>query len=340
MIVVLKNKTTKEEAENLSKILTEKYGVKVNAWYGESSTVLGLLGDTHKVDIDSISAFDAVQSVKRVQEPYKKVNRAFHNEDTVITLDNGLKIGDGSLNIIAGPCSVESEEQIIEIAKSVKASGATMLRGGAFKPRTSPYAFQGLHADGIELLLKAKKETGLPIVTEIMSAEHIDLFKDVDIIQVGARNMQNFELLKRLGKTDKPILLKRGLANTIEETLMSAEYIMSEGNERVILCERGIRTYETYTRNTLDLSAVAVFKKLSHLPVIVDPSHAAGIPWLIEPLSVASLGVGADGLIIEVHNDPPHALSDGAQSITPDKFDTTAKRIFAAKKALDSALKD
>ena len=339
MIIVLKNGTTKEQAKQLSKTINEKYGVQVNAWHGELSTVLGLLGDTHRVDIDAISAYDIVETVKRVQEPYKKVNRAFHNENTVITLDCGLKIGDGSLNIIAGPCSVESEEQIIGIAKRVKESGATMLRGGAFKPRTSPYAFQGLHADGIEMLLAAKAETGLPIVTEIMSAEHIDLFKEVDIIQVGARNMQNFELLKRLGRLNKPILLKRGLANTIEETLMSAEYIMSEGNERVILCERGIRTYETYTRNTLDLSAVAIFKKLSHLPVIVDPSHAAGIPWLIEPLSVASLGVGVDGLIIEVHNDPPHALSDGAQSITPNKFDVTAKRIFAAKAALDSALK-
>ncbi len=339
MIVVLKNGTTKAEAEKLSQILNQKYGVTVNAWHGELSTVLGLLGDTHKVDIDSISAFEMVESVKRVQEPYKKVNRAFHTENTVITLENGLKIGDGSLNIIAGPCSVESEEQIVEIAKSVKKSGATMLRGGAFKPRTSPYAFQGLHKAGIELLLKAKKETDLPIVTEIMSAEHIDLFGDVDIIQVGARNMQNFELLKRLGKLNKPILLKRGLANTIEETLMSAEYIMSEGNEQVILCERGIRTYETYTRNTLDLSAVAIFKKLSHLPVIVDPSHAAGIPWLIEPLSVAALGVGTDALIIEVHNDPPHALSDGAQSITPEKFDFVAKRIFAAKEALCAALK-
>ena len=339
MIVVLKNGTTKEQAEQLSLKLQDKYGVKVNAWHGEISTVLGLLGDTHRVDIDSILAWDIVENVKRVQEPYKKVNRAFHSENTIITLENGLKIGDGSLNIIAGPCSVESEEQIVEIAKSVKKSGATMLRGGAFKPRTSPYAFQGLHADGIDLLLKAKAETGLPIVTEIMSAEHIDLFENVDIIQVGARNMQNFELLKKLGKLNKPILLKRGLANTIEETLMSAEYIMSEGNEQVILCERGIRTYETYTRNTLDLSAVAVFKKLSHLPVIVDPSHAAGIPWLIEPLSVAALGVGVDGLIIEVHNDPPHALSDGAQSITPDKFDVTAKRIFAAKAALDEALK-
>ncbi len=338
MIIVLKNGTTKKQAEELSDILQKKYDVQVNAWYGTMSTVLGLLGDTHKVDIDSVSAFDIVESVKRVQEPYKKVNRAFHPNNTVIDVGGGIKIGDGSLNIIAGPCSVESEEQIIGIAKSVKKSGATLLRGGAFKPRTSPYAFQGLRADGIELLLEAKKETGMPIVTEIMSAEHIDLFENVDIIQVGARNMQNFELLKRLGRLDKPILLKRGLANTIEETLMSAEYIMSEGNDKVILCERGIRTFETYTRNTLDLSAVAVFKKLSHLPVIVDPSHATGIPWLIEPLSLAALGVGTDALIIEVHNDPPHALSDGAQSITPDRFDKVAKKIFAAKKAMDSVL--
>lgn len=340
MIIVLKNGTTPQEAERFSATLTEKYGVQVNTWHGAMSTVLGLLGDTHKVDIDSIGAYDLVESVKRVQEPYKKVNRAFHPNNTVIDLGNGLKIGDGSLHIIAGPCSVESEEQIIGIAKSVKESGATLLRGGAFKPRTSPYAFQGLRADGIELLLEAKKETGMPIVTEIMSAEHIDLFRDVDIIQVGARNMQNFELLKQLGRLDKPILLKRGLANTIEETLMSAEYIMSEGNEKVILCERGIRTFETYTRNTLDVSAVAIFKRLSHLPVIVDPSHAAGIPWLIEPLSLAALGVGTDALIIEVHNDPPHALSDGAQSITPDRFDLISKRIFAAKSAMDAALKD
>ncbi len=339
MIIVLKSGTTKQEIQNFSNTLQEKYGVQVNAWYGEISTVLGLLGDTHKVDIESIGAYDIVESIKRVQEPYKKVNRAFHPEGTVIDLGNGIKIGDGSLNIIAGPCSVESEEQIIGIAKSVKKSGATMLRGGAFKPRTSPYAFQGLRADGIDLLLKAKEETGMPIVTEIMSAEHIDLFENVDVIQVGARNMQNFELLKQLGKLDKPILLKRGLANTIEETLMSAEYIMSEGNEKVILCERGIRTFETYTRNTLDVSAVAVFKKLSHLPVVVDPSHAAGIPWLIEPLSIASLGVGADALIIEVHNDPPHALSDGAQSITPDRFDHIAKRIFAVNGAMKDALK-
>ena len=339
MIIVLKNGTTKQEAERFSEVIKEKYGVQVNAWHGAMSTVLGLLGDTHKVDIESLGAYDIVESIKRVQEPYKKVNRAFHPNNTVIDLGNGLKIGDGSLQIIAGPCSVESREQIVSIAKSVKESGATLLRGGAFKPRTSPYAFQGLRADGIELLLEAKRETGMPIVTEIMSAEHIDLFRDVDIIQVGARNMQNFELLKCLGRLDKPILLKRGLANTIEETLMSAEYIMSEGNEKVILCERGVRTFETYTRNTLDLSAVAVFKRLSHLPVIVDPSHAAGIPWLIEPLSLAALGVGADALIIEVHNDPPHALSDGAQSITPDRFDQIAKRVIAAKSALDTVLK-
>ncbi len=338
MIIVLKNGTGEQEIQSFSRSLTEKYGVQVNAWHGTMSTVLGLLGDTHKVDIESLGAYEIVESIKRVQEPYKKVNRAFHPNNTVIDLGNGLKIGDGSLQIIAGPCSVESEAQILGIAERVKQSGAALLRGGAFKPRTSPYAFQGLRADGISLLLEAKKKTGMPIVTEIMSAEHIHLFQEVDIIQVGARNMQNFELLKQLGRLDKPILLKRGLANTIEETLMSAEYIMSEGNEKVILCERGVRTFETYTRNTLDLSAVAVFKKLSHLPVVVDPSHAAGIPWLVEPLSLAALGVGADALIIEVHNDPPHALSDGAQSITPDCFDHLSKRIFAVKSAMESAL--
>ncbi len=338
MIIVLKNGTGEQEIQSFSRSLTEKYGVQVNAWHGTMSTVLGLLGDTHKVDIESLGAYEIVESIKRVQEPYKKVNRAFHPNNTVIDLGNGLKIGDGSLQIIAGPCSVESEAQILGIAERVKQSGAALLRGGAFKPRTSPYAFQGLRADGISLLLEAKKKTGMPIVTEIMSAEHIHLFQEVDIIQVGARNMQNFELLKQLGRLDKPILLKRGLANTIEETLMSAEYIMSQGNEKVILCERGVRTFETYTRNTLDLSAVAVFKKLSHLPVVVDPSHAAGIPWLVEPLSLAALGVGADALIIEVHNDPPHALSDGAQSITPDCFDHLSKRIFAVKSAMESAL--
>ena len=295
--------------------------------------VLGLIGDTSAIDIDYISAQDIVESVKRVQEPYKKANRKFHPDDTVITLPGGQKIGDGSLSLIAGPCSVESERQIVEIAKSVKDSGAQFLRGGAFKPRTSPYAFQGLKAEGLELLREARKVTGLPIVTEIMRVSHIPLFEDVDIIQVGARNMQNFELLKELGRLDKPILLKRGLSSTIEELLMSAEYIMAGGNEKVILCERGIRTYETYTRNTLDISAVPILKKLSHLPVIVDPSHASGISWLVEPLALAAVAAGADGLIIEVHNDPQHALSDGAQSLTPEQFDQVAKHVNAAAKA-------
>lgn len=333
MIIVLKNGTTDKQIHDFSDRLNKNYGVTVNAWHGTQSTVLGLLGDTSVIDIENISANDIVESVKRVQEPYKKANRKFHPNDTVIDVD-GRKIGGGTLQIMAGPCSVESEEQICGIAKRVKESGAGFLRGGAFKPRTSPYTFQGLRGSGIELLLEAKKETGLPIVTEIMSAAHIPLFEHVDVIQVGARNMQNFELLKELGKLDKPILLKRGLANTIEETLMSAEYIMSEGNEKVILCERGVRTFESFTRNTLDISAIPVFKKLSHLPVVVDPSHAAGIPWLIEPLSLAAVAAGADGLIIEVHNDPAHALSDGAQSITPDAFDSIAKNIFNTAKFL------
>ena len=333
MIIVLKNGTTDKQIHDFSDRLNQNYGVTVNAWHGTQSTVLGLLGDTSVIDIENISANDIVESVKRVQEPYKKANRKFHPNDTVIDVD-GRKIGGGTLQIMAGPCSVESEEQICGIAKRVKESGAGFLRGGAFKPRTSPYTFQGLRGSGIELLLEAKKETGLPIVTEIMSAAHIPLFEHVDVIQVGARNMQNFELLKELGKLDKPILLKRGLANTIEETLMSAEYIMSEGNEKVILCERGVRTFESFTRNTLDISAIPVFKKLSHLPVVVDPSHAAGIPWLIEPLSLAAVAAGADGLIIEVHNDPAHALSDGAQSITPDAFDSIAKNIFNPAKFL------
>lgn len=333
MIIVLKNNINTAQIDDFSKRLTEKYNVQVNSWVGTHSTVLGLIGDTHKVDIEAVAADVIVDSVKRVQEPYKLANRKFHPEDTVIDIC-GHKIGGGELQIIAGPCSVEGKEQICGIAERVKASGANFLRGGAFKPRTSPYAFQGLRAEGLELLLEAKKQTGMPIVTEIMSAEHIELFENVDVIQVGARNMQNFELLKELGRLDKPILLKRGLANTIEETLMSAEYIMSGGNEKVMFCERGIRTYETFTRNTLDISAVPILKKLSHLPVVVDPSHAAGIPWLIEPLSLAAIAAGADGLIIEVHNDPPRALSDGAQSITPDRFDELSKKLFAAEKAL------
>ena len=296
--------------------------------------MLGLIGDTSVIDIDYIAAQDFVESVKRVQEPYKKANRKFHPDNTVIELPGGQKIGDCSLTIMAGPCSVETEAQICEVAERVQAAGAQFLRGGAFKPRTSPYAFQGLKAEGLELLREARKKTGLPIVTEIMSASHLPLFEDVDIIQVGARNMQNFELLKELGKIDKPILLKRGLSSTIEELLMSAEYIMAGGNERVILCERGIRTYETYTRNTLDISAVPILKRLSHLPVIVDPSHASGIAWLVEPLAMAAVAAGADGLIIEVHNNPAKALSDGAQSLTPDQFDRVAKRVFSAAKVL------
>ena len=333
MIIVLKPQSTKQMVDNFVDSLQKNYDVKVNEWVGTQSTVLGLIGDTSAIDIDYISAQDIVESVKRVQEPYKKANRKFHPDDTVITLPGGQKIGDGSLSLIAGPCSVESERQIVEIAKSVKDSGAQFLRGGAFKPRTSPYAFQGLKAEGLELLREARKVTGLPIVTEIMRVSHIPLFEDVDIIQVGARNMQNFELLKELGRLDKPILLKRGLSSTIEELLMSAEYIMAGGNEKVILCERGIRTYETYTRNTLDISAVPILKKLSHLPVIVDPSHASGISWLVEPLALAAVAAGADGLIIEVHNDPQHALSDGAQSLTPEQFDQVAKHINAAAKA-------
>lgn len=334
MIIVLKPDCTAAQVKSFTDSLTEEYKVKVNTWVGTHSTVLGLIGDTSVIDIEYIAAQDVVDSVKRVQEPYKKANRKFHPDNTVITLPGGQKIGDGNLCIMAGPCSVETEEQICYVAERVKAAGAQFLRGGAFKPRTSPYAFQGLHASGLELLRKAREHTGLPIVTEIMSTAHLPLFEDVDIIQVGARNMQNFELLKELGKLRKPILLKRGLANTIEETLMSAEYIMAGGNEQVILCERGIRTYETYTRNTLDISAVPIFKKLSHLPVIVDPSHASGIASLVEPLAMAAVAAGADGLMIEVHNNPAKALSDGAQSLTPDQFDHVAKRVFTAAKVL------
>lgn len=336
MIIVLKPQCSEEQLRKFKEQLTDTYGVKVNTWNGVHSTVLGLIGDTTAIDIDYINAQDIVANVQRVQEPYKKANRKFHPDNTVITLPNGLKIGDGSLQIMAGPCSVESSEQICGIAESVKKSGATMLRGGAFKPRTSPYAFQGLKAEGLDLLKEARKKTGLPIVTEIMRVSHIDMFENVDIIQVGARNMQNFELLKELGKTNKPILLKRGLSSTIEEFLMSAEYIMAGGNEQVILCERGIRTYETYTRNTLDISAIPILKKLSHLPVIVDPSHASGKSWLVEALSMSAVAAGADGLLIEVHNDPAHAWSDGAQSLTPAQFDTVAKKVFSLKGYLQS----
>lgn len=325
MILVLKQNPEKEKVDSLIRMLGEK-GLSTNVSEGESHTIIGLIGDTSHLPVDLISALDIVESVTRVSEPFKAANRKMHPENTVVDV-NGVKIGEGYFQIIAGPCSVESEEQIIEVANDVKASGATLLRGGAFKPRTSPYAFQGLHADGLKLLLEAKKETGLPIVTEIMNVNHIDLFADVDLIQVGARNMQNFDLLKELGKLRKPILLKRGLANTIEEFLMSAEYIMAGGNNQVILCERGIRTFETKTRNTLDLSAVPMLKKLSHLPVIIDPSHATGISWMVAPLAKAAVAVGADGLMIEVHNNPSKALCDGAQSLNPEQFDTLMKDI-------------
>ncbi|AGX41693.1 3-deoxy-7-phosphoheptulonate synthase [Clostridium saccharobutylicum] len=319
MIVILKQKASQEEVAKLTKQLEAK-GVIVNPVIGTEKSILGLVGDTTKIDPSSIEANGIVERVMKVQEPFKKANRMFHPEPTIVDV-NGVKIGGNKIAMIAGPCSVESEEQITDIAKEVKDIGANFLRGGAFKPRTSPYAFQGLKYEGLELLKKARENTGLPIVTELMSPYDIETFvENVDVIQVGARNMQNFDLLKELGKIDKPILLKRGLSATIEEWLMSAEYIMAGGNENVILCERGIRTFETYTRNTLDLSAIPAVKKLSHLPVVVDPSHSAGKYWMVEPLAKAAIAVGADGLIIEVHNDPANALCDGPQSIKPNKF--------------------
>ena len=330
MIAVLKQGVTEAQKQNLINWL-KSLNLGVHVSEGEYQTVLGLIGDTSKVDIDLLSGLDIIDNVTRISEPFKCANRRFHPQDTVVEVGSGenkVKIGGGNFAIIAGPCSVESESQIIEVAKAVKASGATLLRGGAFKPRTSPYDFQGLHGEGLELLRKAREATGLPIVTEIMSAAHLDMFMDVDLIQVGARNMQNFELLKELGKIDKPILLKRGLADTLKELLMSAEYIMSEGNENVILCERGIRSFDTYTRNVLDLSAIPVLQELTHLPVIVDPSHATGKSRLVKPMSLAATAAGAAGLIIEVHNDPIHALCDGAQSLTPEQFDDVANKVF------------
>jgi 3-deoxy-7-phosphoheptulonate synthase len=319
MVVILKKKAKQEDVEKLTRQLETK-GVSVNLVVGTEVSILGLVGDTSKIDPSSIEANGIVEKVMKVQEPFKKANRMFHPEDTIVDI-NGVKIGGNKIAMIAGPCSVEGEEQIIEIAKEVKEIGANFLRGGAFKPRTSPYAFQGMKYEGLELLKKARENTGLPIVTELMSPYDIETFvENVDVIQVGARNMQNFDLLKELGKTNKPILLKRGLSATIEEWLMSAEYIMAGGNENVILCERGIRTFENYTRNTLDLSAVPAVKKLSHLPIVIDPSHSAGKYWMVEPLAKAAIAVGADGLIIEVHNDPANALCDGPQSIKPSKF--------------------
>ena len=332
MIIIINSKTKPEKVSDLVNWI-ERKGLKTHITEGDYQNIIGVIGDTSRIDEDQVKSFDIVEAVKRVSEPFKQANRKFHPHDTVVEVTPEVKIGHGNFGLIAGPCSVESEEQIIFVAQSVKAAGATMLRGGAFKPRTSPYDFQGLKAEGLKLLLEAKKATGLPIVTEIMSAEHIPLFEDVDVIQVGARNMQNFELLKELGKLNKPILLKRGLANTIKELLMSAEYIMSSGNENVILCERGIRTYETATRNTLDLSAVPVLHELSHLPVVVDPSHATGVARYVKPMAMAAVASGADGPIIEVHNDPPHALSDGAQSLRPEQFADVSRAISLIRKA-------
>ena len=332
MIAILKPGTTPAQTQHLVSWL-KNMNLDVHISQGKEVTILGLIGDTSRIDMELLKSLEMVETVKRVSEPYKQANRKFHPQDTIIEVGDA-RIGGGYFAMIAGPCSVESEEQIIEVAQAVKASGANLLRGGAFKPRTSPYAFQGMKGEGIQLLLKAKKATGLPIVTEIMNISTLDLFADVDVIQVGARNMQNFDLLKELGKTDKPILLKRGLANTIQELLMSAEYIMSEGNEKVILCERGIRTFETATRNTLDVSAVAVLHNLTHLPVVVDPSHATGKANLVAPMAYAATAAGADGIMIEVHNNPACALCDGAQSLTPPQFDELNRKVQQIREVL------
>lgn len=326
MIIVMNPKCSEREVAHVKNELTRQ-GLGTHLSQGETFCIIGVVGETRSLDSNKLLTFDGVDKILKVEEPFKKANRLFKPEDSVIDV-NGTLVGGNHLGIMAGPCSVESEEQIIEIAKSVKASGANFLRGGAFKPRTSPYSFQGLELEGLKLLKRAKEETGLSIVTEIMSTDYIDEFvRDVDVIQVGARNMQNFDLLKQLGKTNKPILLKRGLSSTIEEWLMSAEYIMAGGNENVILCERGIRTFEPYTRNTLDLSAIPVIKKLSHLPIIIDPSHAGGYWYLVEPMAKAAIAAGADGLMIEVHNDPQHALSDGQQSLKPELFDKVMQKV-------------
>ena len=327
MIIVLKRGTEEQQQNELKQWLEGTYGVKVSPIQGSEMTVFGLIGETGAIDTEAVTLYDCVEKVMKVLEPFKKANRKFHPGDSVIDLGS-VTIGGEKIVMMAGPCSVESEDQILSVAQSVKQSGASVLRGGAFKPRTSPYAFQGMRAEGLMLLKKAREATGLPVVSEITNPFHIDLFVEyVDIIQVGARNMQNFELLKALGKTDKPILLKRGFSNTLEELLMSAEYIMSGGNEKVILCERGIRTFETQYRNTLDISAIPALKKLSHLPVVIDPSHASGKSWMVEPLSKAAIAAGADGLIIEVHDNPKAALSDGAQSLTPDTFSELCRNL-------------
>ena len=328
MIVILNPSATSQQVDALRRSL-ESQGLKLHESIGEQSHIIGLVGDTKAVDVDAVLANPAVADLRRVSEPYKKANRKFHPEDSVVDC-GGVKIGGGHFAVMAGPCSVESEEQICQVAARVQKAGASILRGGAFKPRTSPYSFQGMGTPGLDLLMEAREKTGLPIVTEIMDPRMAELFeREVDVVQVGARNMQNFELLKEVGKMSKPILLKRGLSNTYEEWIMSAEYIMAAGNENVILCERGIRTFETFTRNTLDVSAIPAIKQMSHLPVIVDPSHASGMYWMVEPLAMAAIAAGCDGLIIEVHNDPPHAKCDGQQSLTPKKFDELMKKVEA-----------
>lgn len=329
MVVILRPDFTPEQMEDAIHSM-EAGGVKVMVSKGSETTILGAEGDTAKLDEELLSQLPGVERVMRVSEPFKKANRKFHPDDTVVDIGRGVLVGGNRVAIIAGPCSVESEVQITGVARDVKSSGALALRGGAYKPRTSPYAFQGMGTQGIDLLMEAREDTGLPIVTELMSADQLPLFEEcVDVIQIGARNMQNFDLLKKLGKTQKPILLKRGLSSTIEEWIMSAEYILAGGNPNVILCERGIRTFETYTRNTLDLSAVLAAKRMCHLPVLVDPSHACGKAWMVERMSLAAIAAGADGLIVEVHNDPKNALCDGAQSITPKDFDSLMGKIGA-----------
>ena len=318
MIIILKQNAPEDQVQALCEELKSR-GLQIHASTGSEARILGLVGDTKAIAESWVLANPVVEDVRRVSEPYKKANRKFHPADTVVQVGN-TKIGGGHFAVIAGPCSVESEEQVLTVARAVQAAGASLLRGGAFKPRTSPYSFQGMRAEGLELLREARAKTGMPIVTEIMNTEHLPLFADVDLIQIGARNMQNFELLRAVGRTKRPVLLKRGLSATLEEMVMSAEYIMAEGNDQVILCERGIRTFETSMRNTLDISAVPMLKKMTHLPVVIDPSHAAGIAWMVEPLAKAAVAAGADGLMIEVHNDPAHALCDGAQSLTPDQF--------------------
>jgi len=334
MILVLKNGVSREKVEDLCTYLQNTYGVMTNPIYGSSTTILGLVGDTQSIEVEAMEMLDEVERVMKVQEPYKRANRKFHPDNTIVRVGD-VEFGGNKIVVCAGPCSVESEEQLTGIAEAVKGAGATVLRGGAFKPRTSPYAFQGLKAEGLMYLKRARVKTGLPVVSEITNPSQLELFLEfVDIVQVGARNMQNFELLKELGRISKPILLKRGFSNTIEELLMSAEYIMSGGNTQIILCERGIRTFETATRNTLDISAVPILKSRTHLPVVIDPSHAGGMAWLVEPLSKAAIAVGADGLIIEVHNDPKHALSDGQQSLTPEAFAEVMKHLAPVAEAV------